>query len=198
MRDNVVTPFHRTLNVDIGVAAKNGQEGDPAVRGRCLRLLADVKSFLQQLDETKLDNNIRICAFLKVPSAESKRIRWKVNLDRLIGSGGHRDGEVLTWLGWIWRYLYRLYLDRVAVRTCLPVSGLLRVDKATSHRNSHRTTCRKPGWASRRGPAVLRALHPRRGRARTGRKDGPSLSERERPRTNQELSKYVKRGNTAT
>lgn len=44
-----------------------------------------------------------------------------MNLDRLDGGGRNRDSEIFTWLGRIWRHLYRLYPNRISLKACLPV-----------------------------------------------------------------------------
>ena len=89
-----------------------------------LRLVADIELFRQQFNEAKLDNNVSICAFLRVASVRVGKVSGEVNLDGLDSGAGHRDSEILTRLGWIGRHDYRIYLNRVRFQTCLPVSRL--------------------------------------------------------------------------
>lgn len=64
----VGTLLNGTLNAGIGGTTKDSQENDHCLCRRDLRLIADVEFFRQQSNQTKLDNNTGICAFLKEPS----------------------------------------------------------------------------------------------------------------------------------
>lgn len=84
-----------------------------------VRLFADIKLFMEQLDQTKFDRNIHICALLRcktiINGVVTKSREDASYLNDLLCLCHDCDSQIFTWLGWVWRNLDRFEFDDIRV-----------------------------------------------------------------------------------